>query len=168
MQQTRDQNLKWLPKLEMKGTTLWPGSTSLIDPRQVVSGQWEPALILHACPMNEIGRKILGIESSQQMHNITPGGCGSSAGGGSVGPAAAGDSSAAPGTGVGQNLLGEEAGLGLQTYDLDSDEARTFGQYLLQKSASEWAQEQRPGAETRSNVSSRLRLDRRRREGGRH
>lgn len=68
IQQTRDQNVQRLPKMEMKGATVWPDNTPLVDPRQVVSGQWEPCLILHACPITEIGRKILGIESSQQVH----------------------------------------------------------------------------------------------------
>lgn len=49
--------------------------------------------------------------------------------------------------------MGEEAGLGLQTYYLDRDEARTFGQNLLQKAASEWAQEQR------RDQTSRVALD---------
>lgn len=102
MQQTREQTFSRVPKIENESATAWPDNTSLIDQREtVVSGQWEPGLLLHACPITEIGRKILGIEPSQHVLTITPGG-GSSAGG----------SNAVPGTDVsGQNHFDEEAGL---------------------------------------------------------
>ncbi|CAN0140185.1 unnamed protein product [Ectocarpus fasciculatus] len=88
MQNMREQNLKRVPKVETKGTTVWPDNTPLIDPRDmVISGQWEPGFILHACPITEVGRKRLGIKPSQQVYAITPGEGGSSAGGSSAGPA---------------------------------------------------------------------------------
>lgn len=39
-----------------------PDNTKLVDPENVVvSGQLESGLIMHACPVTEVGRRLLGI-----------------------------------------------------------------------------------------------------------
>ena len=75
--------------------TCVPDGTRLVDPgNTVVSGQWEPGLVLHAVPITEVGRRLLGLKS-EQVHAITSGG-GSSSGGGGSSSGGGGSSSAVP------------------------------------------------------------------------
>ncbi len=94
-----------------------PDDTPLVRPSQVVSGQWEPGLVLHACPLTEEGRLLLGMKNMQSVGVIDPIEEGSSAG--------------VAGSSENHDELPEE--------DLDSMEAREFGEKLCEKTASDWA-----------------------------
>ena len=51
------------------------------DTSQVVSGQLEPGLIVHACPVTKEGREVLGSRSKQEVVVINQDGGGSGASG---------------------------------------------------------------------------------------
>ena len=46
-----------------------PDKTSLVEPSHTVSGQWEPGIILHACPMTEEGRTLLNIHGRKTINS---------------------------------------------------------------------------------------------------
>ena len=114
-----------------------PDDTPLVQPSQVVSGQWEPGKVLHACPLTKEGRLLLGMKELQQVGVIDPIEEGSSAG-------------VADNSGSGKNM-GE-----LPQEELDSSEAREFGEKLCEKTAKDWAIAQRKD-ETSSIVIEFLR-----------
>lgn len=87
------------------------------DEKLVVSGQLEPGLILHACPMTEEGREFLYSGSIQDVAVIIPDGGGSSGGAGA----------------------GAEGPLGIPEEEWDNEAACAFGEKLCQKSAKDWA-----------------------------
>lgn len=93
-----------------------PDDTKLIESgNTVISGRWESGLILHACPMTEIGRRLLGIK---QKSDVFANNSGEEGGG----------VHESPGSGIAQAI--------------NSEEARRFGERLCEKTASDWAQEQ--------------------------
>ena len=57
-----------------------PDDTPRVQPSQVVSGQWEPGKVLHACLLTKDGRILLGMEKLQRVGVIDPIEEGSSAG----------------------------------------------------------------------------------------
>ena len=92
-------------------------------PTSVISGQWEPGLVLHACPIIEEGRYLLGLIDKQTITVINAEDEGGSAGvAGSHHP-----------TDDNEELPQEE---------LDGIEAREFGEKWCEKTASEWAEAQ--------------------------
>ncbi|CAM9449927.1 unnamed protein product [Pylaiella littoralis] len=98
-----------------------PNDTRLIDPEgMAVSGQLEPGLIVHACPVTEVGRRLPGITQKTEVLAINSG-----QGGGSAEPTLGPET---PGSGVAQ--------------EYNSDEARRFGERLCEITASEWAVEE--------------------------
>ena len=67
--------------VETQGTFAVTDETPLVPPTsQVVSGQWEPGKILHACPMTEEGQILLGLKKSLMVAVISPEEEGGSAG----------------------------------------------------------------------------------------
>ena len=48
-------------KVEPQRRFTIPDNTPLVQPSQVISGQWEPGLILHACPITEEGRNFFDL-----------------------------------------------------------------------------------------------------------
>ncbi|CAM9829646.1 unnamed protein product [Scytosiphon promiscuus] len=61
--------------------------TPLIDQNnKVVSGQLEPGLILHACPMTELGMELLRIPKHDHVNVIMSGGVGGGSGSSSAAP----------------------------------------------------------------------------------
>ena len=83
-----------------------PDNTPLVQPSQVRSGQWEPGLILHACPITEEGRTFFDLNDEKIIAVINP---------------EEGDGAGlASSQGINQNKLPEE--------ELDSMEAREFGE----------------------------------------
>ena len=100
-----------------------PDETPLVRPTPVISGQWEPGLVLHACPITEEGRSLLGLVGKQTISVINPEDEGGRAG--VVGNPDPSDNN--------EELPEEE---------IDSIEAREFGEKLCEKTASEWAEAQ--------------------------
>ena len=41
-------------------------------PTSVISGQWDPGLVVHACPTTEEGRSLLGLIEKQTISVIVP------------------------------------------------------------------------------------------------
>ena len=100
-----------------------PDETPLVRPTSVISGQWKPGLVLHACPITEEERFVLGLIEKQTISVINPeDGRGSAGVAGNPGP-----------TDNNEELPEEE---------FDSIEAREFGEKLCEKTASEWAEAQ--------------------------
>ncbi|CAB1111520.1 unnamed protein product [Ectocarpus sp. CCAP 1310/34] len=105
--------------------------TPLVDPgKMVVSGQWESGLILHAVPMTEVGRCLLGMgvikkqrDKRKRVMVIN-----SNEGGGSAG----GGSEAEP-------VMRSQ---GSQLEGWNSKEAKEFGERLCEKTASDWVEAQ--------------------------
>ena len=116
-----------------------PGDTPLVQPSQVVSGQWEPAKVLHARPLTKEGRLFLGMKKTQQVGVIDPIEEGSSAG-------------VADNSGSGKNM--EE----LPQEEIGRLEAREFGEKKCEKTAKDWAIAQRKD-ETSSIVIGILRAE---------
>ena len=48
-----------------------PDDTPLVQPSQVVRGQWEPRKVLHACPLTKEGR-LFTMKKMQQVGVIDP------------------------------------------------------------------------------------------------
>ena len=105
-------------KLEPQRRFTIPDNTPLVQPSQVISGQWEPGLILHACPITKEGRNFFDLNDEKLMAVINP---------------EEGDGAGlASSQGSNQNELPEE--------ELDSMGAREFGEILCEKTAtSGWA-----------------------------
>ena len=104
-------------KLEPQRRFTIPDNTPLVQPSQVISGQWEPGLILHACPITEEGRTFFYLNHEKLIAVINP---------------EDGDGAGlASSQGSNQNELPEE--------ELDSMEAREFGEKLCEKTATDWA-----------------------------
>ena len=107
--------------VETKRRFAIPDSTPLVRPAShVVSVQWEPGLILHACPMKEEGIDLLGLKEKSLVAVNNPEDEGSGAG-------------LASSQDNGDNN-GE-----LPEMELDSMEAREFGERLCEKTARDWA-----------------------------
>ena len=93
------------------------------EENKVYSGQLEPGLVLHACPMTKEGRKFLDQGSIQDVAVINQDRGGSS--GGAIAGTQQDDSAASPSSSP------EE--------ELDSEAACAFGERLCQKTAKDWA-----------------------------
>ncbi|CAN0091892.1 unnamed protein product, partial [Sphacelaria rigidula] len=76
----------------------------------VVCGQWEPGLCLHACPVTEVGKYLLHKTAGPDVLVITDGEAGSA----------------------------EEDGSGTPAPTLEAAEACNFGERLCAKSAGDW------------------------------
>ena len=92
-------------------------------PTPVISGQWEPGLVLHACPITEEERSLLGLVGKQNISVINPEDEGGSAG-------------------VVGNPDPTDNNEELPEEEIDSIEAREFIEKLCEKTASEWAEAQ--------------------------
>ena len=103
-------------KVEPQRRFTIPDNTPLVQPSQVVSGQWQPGFILHACPITEEGRTFFDLNDEKLIAVINPEGDG-------AGLACSQSSN--------QNALPEE--------ELDSMKAREFGEKLCEKTATHWA-----------------------------
>ena len=97
-------------KVEPQRRFTLPDSTPLVQPSQVISGQWEPGLILHACPITEEGRSFFDIKDEKLVGSISPEGDGAGS---------------ASNQGSNHNELPEE--------EFDSTEARGFGKQCARK-----------------------------------
>ena len=91
-----------------------PDETPLVRPTSVISSQWEPGLVLHACPTTEEIRSLLGLIGKQTISVNDP-----EDEGGSTGVAGSPDP-----TDNNEELPEEE---------LDSIEAREFGEKLCER-----------------------------------
>ena len=92
-------------KVEPQRRFTIPDNTPLVQPSQVICGQWEPGIILHACPITEKGRIFFDLNDEKLIAVINREE-GDGAGFASI-------------QGSSQNELPEEG--------LDSIEAREFG-----------------------------------------
>ena len=93
-------------KVEPQRRCTIPDNTPLVQPSQVISRQWEPGFILHACPITEEGRTFFDLNDEKIIAVINP---------------EEGDGAGlASSQGINQNKLPEE--------ELDSMEAREFGE----------------------------------------
>ena len=97
-----------------------PDDIPLVQPSQVVSGQWETEKLLHACPLTKEGRLLLGMKNMQNAGVIDLIEEGSSAG--------VADTSGSRNSN--EELPGEE---------MDTLEAREFGEKICEKTANDWA-----------------------------
>ena len=84
-----------------------------------MSGQWEPGLILHACAMTEEGQEFLSLDTKPIVAVINP----------------EEDNDSVARLACSQNQNNEE----LPEEELDSEEARQFGEKLCERSASDWS-----------------------------
>ena len=91
-------------------------TTPLVEHSQVISGQWEPGLILHACPITEGAITFFDLNDEKliAVTNLEGDGAG-----------------LASSQGSSENVIPEE--------ELDSMEAREFGEKLREKTATDWA-----------------------------
>ena len=59
-------------KVEPQRRFTIPDNTPLVQPSQVVSGQWQPGFILHACPITEEGRTFFDLNDEKLIAVINP------------------------------------------------------------------------------------------------
>ena len=59
-------------KVEPQRRFTIPDNTPLVQPSQVISGQWEPGLILHACPITEAARTFFDLNEEKLIAVINP------------------------------------------------------------------------------------------------
>ena len=52
-------------KVEPQRRFTIPDNTPLVQPSQVISGRWEPGLVLHACPKTEEGRTFFDLNDEK-------------------------------------------------------------------------------------------------------
>ena len=123
MRKDPDERAKRLSKIVVPNRRFAiPDETPLVRPTSVISGQWEPRPVLHACPITEKGRSLLDLIEKQTISVIHPEDVGGSVGvAGNLNP-------------TDNNELPEE--------EFDSIAAREFGEKLCEKTASEWAEAQ--------------------------
>ena len=111
------ENEKKVDQVEPQRRFTISDNTPLVQPSQVISGQWEPGLILHACPIIEKGRNFFDFNDEKIIGIINP---------------EEGDGAGlASSQGSNQNELPEE--------ELDGMEAREFGEKLCVKTGTDWA-----------------------------
>ena len=59
-------------KVEPQRRFTIPDNTPLVQPSQVVGGQWEPGLILRACPITEEGRTFFDLNDEKLIAVVNP------------------------------------------------------------------------------------------------
>ena len=127
LQRARNSNCARTKSEPMNKSYVVPDNTSLISPQigDMVRGQWEQGLTLDACPITEVGRRLLQPQKHRAVLVIEP----TTDEGGNV----AGSAATVPPT-------------------LEAEEACHFGERLCQKSAKDWAQLQQEDLTSRTVI----------------